>query len=184
MENILLILAFVVFEFLMSPLVYLKTFYTLIYSTDGMFKTIFNLFKWTVCGAFYLLFILLKDTFLLIDILYMHDGCKVLYTQSNDEDAEDEISKERKLELFNEVRLVVIQHYLNERYRLLGGAENKNLSSKDLNPENFSNILELLHKDAKDQRISENYHLFQVKYVVLQDEWKQYSVELSKNKNQ
>lgn len=62
--------------------------------------------------------------------------------------------------LFNEIRYVVIKYYLKERYRLLGGAENKNLSSQDLEPKNFENILKLLDADAKDARISEQMHLF------------------------
>ena len=49
---------------------------------------------------------------------------------------------------------MVLQHYINERYRLLGGAENKSLTENDLKTLTFENdILGLLERDAKDQKI-------------------------------
>lgn len=76
MENIFFILAFIIFELLMSPFVYLKTFYTITYSTEGMFTTVANLFYWTALGVVYLVIILLKDTYVLMEILYLHEGCR------------------------------------------------------------------------------------------------------------
>jgi len=86
MENILFIMAFVLFELFLSPMVYLKTFYTLVYSTEGMFTTIYNVFRWTMGGILILIYILLRDTFTLIDILYMHDGCKAMNNIGDQDD--------------------------------------------------------------------------------------------------
>lgn len=148
-ENILYIAGFIMFEVFLSPFVFLKSIYTIVYSTNGMFTTAFNIFKWVVFGILYLFFILCTDVVILLDILRMHDGCRAYKDQFDIDQDDDEINDDRKLELFNEVREVVITHYLKERYTLLGGSENKNLSDRDLEPANFSDILALLEEDEK-----------------------------------
>lgn len=117
-----------------------------------------------------------SDVLLLLDILRMHDGCKAFKDNIDMDMEEDGISDERKLEIFNEVREVVITHYLKDRYFLLGGSENKNLSEKDLLPGNFPELLDLLEEDELRSEIMDNLNVFSVKLVSLQDEWKQFSV--------
>ena len=171
-ENTFFIIMFIIFELALAPLVYLKTFYTLIFSSRGAPMKVLNTLRWGLLGIFYLLFMLGKDVVILVHILRMYDGCKAFKEQGDLNIEDDEVSVERQCELFNEVRLVVIKHYLKIRYQLKGGEENKALSKKDLQPSNFPDILALFDQDEKCQAIQEQAQLFQVKYTLLLEEWK------------
>lgn len=75
-ENLVMVIAFFLFELLLSPLIYFKTLYNVIYSSNGLFTTVFSIFRWIIMGPLYLLWILFNDVKNLLNILRMHDGCK------------------------------------------------------------------------------------------------------------
>ena len=106
-ENLLFIICFAAFELALSPLVFLKTFYTIMFSYKGLTMKLLNILRWATLGFLYIIYILGKDIVVLIHILRMYEGCKAFkdkYPLSND----DELSVLKKVELFNEVRTVVI----------------------------------------------------------------------------
>lgn len=76
MENLIFLAIFGLFEILLSPMVFIVSYFNIIYSTGGPFSTVYNLFKWTAFGPVYLTYILLKDLWNMIYILSMLDGCK------------------------------------------------------------------------------------------------------------
>ena len=78
MENILFIIVFIMFEICLTPLVYLITFFNILFCTPGIFTTTAFIIWWSGFGIFYLLFMLMYDTYYLIVILSYHDGCKVV----------------------------------------------------------------------------------------------------------
>ncbi len=50
-------------------------FYNIFYSSSDLFPTIFNLAIWIVLGAFYVIYLILKDLWYFIKILSYHKGC-------------------------------------------------------------------------------------------------------------
>lgn len=72
LENLIGVLFFIIFELILIPIVFLKTNFNIMYSTHGLFTTVFNLLKWLIFGMFYLFFILTNDVFMLLKILSMH----------------------------------------------------------------------------------------------------------------
>ena len=97
---------FDVFEAVLAPLVYIKTFYTILLSYRDIKLKVLNLLRWGLFGFFYMIFILGGDVVVLISILKMYDGCKANYNNIDNDD--EEMTVDRKCELFNEVREVVI----------------------------------------------------------------------------
>lgn len=166
-ENIFLLVLFIIFELFLTPFVYLKSFYTIIYSTNGLFSVIANVFKWAALGPLLMMLVLCKDVVNLINILRMHDGCKAYKEQGDGDDEDEGIDGEQRVMLFNEVRHVVITHYLKQRYELLGGADNPKLKEGDKDPVNCPDILLQLEKDEQDSKINQNMQKFQVQLVAL-----------------
>jgi hypothetical protein len=138
-ENLIGVLFFMIFEIILIPIVFLKTIFNIIYSTSGLFTTVFNVLKWLIFGIFYLFAILSYDVFMLIKILTMHRGCKEYkeeQTNKGQEEAEDdeENSRERERDMnqqvFNEVRGVVIKMFL-ETYKQSKGEIEEEQKKKD-----------------------------------------------------
>lgn len=118
LENVIVITFFMLFELLLMTFVYLITFFNIIYSTPGLFTTAAYIIFWTLFGVFYLIYLLLKDTYMLIWILSCHKGCidylekqKPVKKNDNKETPLEEDS-ERMIGVFNDLRDVVIEMYL------------------------------------------------------------------------
>ena len=114
-ENIIFVGFFIIQEILLIPFVYVLVFMNIIYSTKGLFTTVFRMLVWILFGhIFFLTFILAYDVWSLLQILAMHRGC--LFA-NNKEVIVDQAQLEKDqtlLELcFNEVRVIVIKMYLD-----------------------------------------------------------------------
>lgn len=94
LENIVGVLFFTIFELILIPIVFLKTIVNIMYSTHGLFTTVFNLLKWYAFGLFYLTLILTWDVYMLLKILWMHKGCKYYIEESKKDEEEGSIDKE------------------------------------------------------------------------------------------
>ena len=71
-----------------------------------------NWLKWLVLGVVYLLHMILKDMYYLIQIMSMYEGCVAeLDTPNAENEDEEELTSEQKICLYNEVRIIVIQLY-------------------------------------------------------------------------
>jgi hypothetical protein len=62
-----------------------------VYSTNGPWTTVFNLFRWTFFGAVFLTYLLLRDVLNILKILAMHNGCKS--TKENNPMDEDDLRR-------------------------------------------------------------------------------------------
>ena len=115
MENIIFVFAFFLFELMLVPLLYLVCMFNIIYSTNGMFTTVYNIIKWLLLGFLYLAFILMKDVWYLLRILSMHEGCKK--ANEKEEKSSEKEKKERsdKLDMqmtcYNQIRGIIIKMY-------------------------------------------------------------------------
>jgi NADH:ubiquinone oxidoreductase subunit 4 (subunit M) len=76
LENIIGVTFFIAFELCLLPIVYCVCLFNIGCNTRGLFTTVFNLFLWSSIGLLILLCILCMDTFVLLKILAMHNGCK------------------------------------------------------------------------------------------------------------
>ena len=83
LENFFGVFFFLIFELILIPLVYIKTIFNVMYSTSGLFTTVFNVMTWITFGIFYLIIIMIRDVYYLLFILYMHNGCKA-YKEEQD----------------------------------------------------------------------------------------------------
>ena len=72
LENMIFILFFALFEFLLVPVVYVKTFLNIMFCSYGLFTTIFKCIVWIFSGLFFDIFLALRDIYFLILILSMH----------------------------------------------------------------------------------------------------------------
>lgn len=68
MENIFFLMIFIGFEISLTPFVYILTYFNILYCTPGIFTTTGYIMWWAGFGPFYLLFMLLYDTYYLIVI--------------------------------------------------------------------------------------------------------------------
>ena len=75
LENIIFVSFFVMYEMLLLPIVFVLCLFNIGITTTGMFTTFFNLVVWCFAGILVLLCILFMDTFTLLKILSMHNGC-------------------------------------------------------------------------------------------------------------
>lgn len=62
-ENFLFLTAFLAFELLLSPFIYIVIMINIVYSTRGMFTTMYNVLYWIIFGVFYMLVILMKEVY-------------------------------------------------------------------------------------------------------------------------
>ena len=100
LENLVLIFLFIMFEIMLMPLVFIKTYYNIMYSTPGPFSTVFNLMRWTGFGIVYMAFMLIKDVYNLLRILSMVEGCKKeikkhIKKSDSDEDEDKEMDLDK-----------------------------------------------------------------------------------------
>ena len=125
LENIFFIPAFFAFELCLLPFVYLMNFYTILWATSGTFMPLFYTLGWLLMGPFLSFFIVVRDVYYFFNLLTYHDGCKDYDRKAKgpEEDGEDEAEKARtqKLEIdtINELRIAVIEAYLNEKKIIL-----------------------------------------------------------------
>jgi NADH:ubiquinone oxidoreductase subunit 4 (subunit M) len=88
LENIIGVSFFIIFELCLLPIVFCVCLVNIGINTRGLFTTVFNLFIWCSAGLIILLNILCMDTFVLLKILSMHNGCKendkIMKLKSND----------------------------------------------------------------------------------------------------
>ena len=110
---------------LLSPVIYLKTFYTIIASNDGFFTLLLYINFWSVFGFVILLYIQIYDLVNLIDILMMHDGCKANSDIGDRKEKKDEaeIDSERLAEMYNEIRNCAWEIYKKKRREQWGKSE-------------------------------------------------------------
>jgi len=93
-----------------------------------------------------------------------------------DHDQENsELDDEQKLTLFNEIRDVIITHYLVEKKRILTEDNDDKSIVLDTDPASVSEILDMLDEDKDDERLDPKN--FQVKLIMLCEEWKEVKME-------
>lgn len=90
LENLFGVCFFIIFELILIPFVYLKTIFNVMYSTSGLFTTVFNVIKWIAFGPVYLINITIMDVYYLMFILSMHNGCKQYMIDNDIKDGFDE----------------------------------------------------------------------------------------------
>jgi len=99
-ENVIFVFFFMCFELFMMPILYCKCLVNISVTTKGMFTTVFNMFVWITLGFLFLFLILFMDTWALLRILAMHNGCQEYELLKNDTaiDGEDKIKPKSKEE--------------------------------------------------------------------------------------
>lgn len=107
MENIILVTAFIIFELALSPVMYLKVFYNIWFVPYSLFIRCVFYILWTLCGPILVVFFLLHDTNIMINIMKMHNG-RQENSFTYDEPISD-ITKEHII--FNQLREVMINLY-------------------------------------------------------------------------
>ena len=122
-ENIAFIVEFLLMQLLLSPIIYLKTFYTILASNDGFFTLLSYILFWTVFGFLILFYIQVFDLINLIEILQMHDGCKANNDMGEKPEEDVEIEEERLAEMYNEVRKCAWNIYRDKRREVWGKSE-------------------------------------------------------------
>ena len=110
LENIVFLLLFIVVEIVLSPFVYIKNIANVIYSSYGLFTTIFYTIIWIFFGVGYILFMAFYDLYSLFNILTMLEGCRKHFDLDNDLDEEEE-DLDMIVRCYNDAREVAIQHY-------------------------------------------------------------------------
>lgn len=99
---------FCAFELLILPLAYIKVLYNF-YNTNSDFLFITMCASmWVILGPLILMFMICIDTFYLIKILSMHQGCRFGLV---DELEEEMIDDKKKIQIFNEIRESIIILY-------------------------------------------------------------------------
>ena len=71
-ENMIFIFFFALYEMLLAPLVFIKTFLNLMIYSEGLFTTMFKCLIWIISGTCFVFFIGCRDIYFLIKILTMH----------------------------------------------------------------------------------------------------------------
>ena len=110
-ENIFFLAGFIGFELILSPLIYMLTIFNIIYSTNGLFKTVYNVFIWVTFGCLYLFYLLMRDVAYLLYILYQHNGCKESLGHVEENDEDEGLSQEQQIGVFNDLRVCAIKLY-------------------------------------------------------------------------
>lgn len=97
LENVAYIFSFLIYEFMLCPVIYLKIFLNIIILA-GWLKVIPLLFFWMFVGPFVLLFAICKDLFFYIKIL-----CDYQDEEDQFKEKEEEDFKQDKIVIYNEV---------------------------------------------------------------------------------
>jgi hypothetical protein len=111
LENIIILGLFFLYSFIISPIVYFKIFFNLMFSAQGLFTVIFYCLTWIFSGWFLTFGLLIRDMWYLFRIMAMHQGCREA-TGQVDELKEIKVDPELKLRIYNEVRTTVIELFL------------------------------------------------------------------------
>ena len=139
LENCFIVIAFFAYSLLLVPVAYLLNFITIIQSVGvqeaateegekkeklsvsdrikkrckSMRKVIQYLAMWLFAGIFFCIFIAGKDVYNLCRLLMMLRGCQ------EEEVEEDEIDENIQVNIYEEVRIVVIEKYIEIRDGLI-----------------------------------------------------------------
>lgn len=73
-ENIFLLVGFFFYMMIHNPLIMIKTYFQIITKIDGFFNKAFYLLTWTIFGIFFLIYVNLVDTCMLINILCLDNS--------------------------------------------------------------------------------------------------------------
>lgn len=68
MENVFLIIMFILYVLALDPFIIVKTYFQILTKIEGVCNKIGNFLVWTFIGIFYLLFVNLYDTCMLINV--------------------------------------------------------------------------------------------------------------------
>jgi len=107
-ENCVFMSAFIVYELLILPLVYLKTIFNMFSVSSGILKTMLNVVLWIIGGLFVDLWFVALDAYYLFRVLSMFKGCR---EGMKNELEELELGLNKRIELYNEVRKTIICLY-------------------------------------------------------------------------
>ena len=137
---------------------------------------------WLFAGLFLCIFIAVKDVYYFCKLLSMHKGSREAKGLI-DEAEEDEIDERLEVVVFEEVRIVVIETYLEIRNKLKAKEAKMKERNRDPNEEleepdeadevKFSEglkIIELLKKD--EELIQANEEDFVIKQATIQESWR------------
>lgn len=89
MENIALVVAFMLYMMAHDPLIMFKTFFQISTKIDGFFKRLMYMLGWVTFGLIYLLYVNFMDTCMLINILCLEKS--IIF----DADEEERIKNEK-----------------------------------------------------------------------------------------
>ena len=105
LENFLMIVSFLILEFVLSPLAYVKIWWNILSNSAGVLNIIMNSIIFAVIGFPWIIFLVLRDCTYLIRILCLHKGCR--FGRFNDH-IEMELDAGLRVRIYNETRATVI----------------------------------------------------------------------------
>ena len=88
LENMALVLIFVVYMIAHDPLIMVKTYYQISTKIDGFFSKLYYLTGWTLAGLIYLLYVNILDTCMLMNILCLENS--IIFDQGEEERTKSE----------------------------------------------------------------------------------------------
>jgi len=88
LENLLLVLLFIIYMIAHDPLIMVKTFYQISTKIDGFFRKLYYLIGWTLTGFIYLLYVNITDTCMLMNILCLENS--IIFDQGEEERTKSE----------------------------------------------------------------------------------------------
>lgn len=112
LENIVFITIFILFELLISPLMYLKMFYNIWFIPQSMLTRIFVYIGWFFGGYIFIFFLILYDTKIFINILKNYQG----HQKSSDED--NELRGIDRGKIYNQLRSTMVNLYHRKKNEL------------------------------------------------------------------
>ena len=183
LENIIGVTFFVAFELCLLPIVFGVCLFNIGCNTRGLFTTVLNIFIWCSVGLLILLCILCMDTFVLLKILAMHNGCKenekvekqkadaakgepIEVLKSKAEQNEDQ--RNNIVARMNEIREVVFQYYTEFSKK----AKGDNTDEKKIASFATTNGNDTLNQDAQEGFDFIDHPNFTVKWFVIADKWR------------
>jgi hypothetical protein len=112
LENVLFIMIFILFELLISPLMYVKTFYNIWFIPQSMLTRIFVYIAWFFGGYIFVFFLILYDTKIFINILKTYEGHQTLSEEDKN------LKKIDKKKIYNQLRSVMVTLYHRKKNEL------------------------------------------------------------------
>mmetsp|Transcript_13250 Transcript_13250/g.20715 ORF Transcript_13250/g.20715 Transcript_13250/m.20715 type:complete len:277 (+) Transcript_13250:3073-3903(+) len=165
-ENIIFVSGFIGFELMVAPMIYVITFFNLIYSTSGLFETVYNIFYWGIFGIAYLLILLLRDVYYLLLILYHLDGCKAALPQSAKDIEEEGMPEDKQIEVYNDLRVNVVKMYYEIKKQVKKTTEH---ADEEVKVDDNFDVLRMLDEDEQHDF---EPGLFSVKLTAIHDFWR------------